>query len=54
MAKMTVQEKVDKVKTICNTLNSKNMVALMVELYYGLSNYEKDEFLRETENAMEE
>ena len=48
---MTVQEKVDKVKAICNTLSGENMVMLMTELYYGLSDYEKDEFLRETENA---
>ena len=52
MAKnMTQEEIANKVKTLCNGLTSENLISLLTELYYGLSDGEKDEFLRETENA---
>lgn len=52
MAKYMTQEEItNKVKTLCNGLTSENLVSLLTELYNGLRDGEKDEFLRETENA---
>ena len=52
MAKyMTQGEIADKVKTLCNGLTSKNLITLLTELYYGLRDGEKEEFLRQTENS---
>lgn len=40
-----------KVKTLCNGLSGKNLVELMSELYWGLTDSEKDKFLELTENS---
>lgn len=39
------------IKAAFNALPNTKKVELLVELYYSLTDYYKDEFLRETENA---
>ena len=39
------------IKTAFNALPNTEKVEVLVELYYSLTDYYKDEFLRETENA---
>lgn len=41
----------DTIKKEFNKLSDREKVELLAELYYSLTDYYKDEFLRETENA---
>ena len=52
MAKVLSQEEIAfQVKRFCNGLSSENLVGLMSELYWGLTDSEKDKFLELTENS---
>ena len=52
MAKVLSQEEIAfQVQRFCNGLSSENLVGLMSELYWGLTDSEKDKFLELTENS---
>ena len=51
MAKVSQEEIAAKIKSLCNALSSRNLVELMSELYWGLTDSEKDKFLELTENS---
>ena len=55
MKRNRIQDTFDKITDLFNTLPTDNevdeQVDLLVQLYYCLSDSQKDEFLRETENA---
>ena len=51
MAKVSQEEIASKVKSLCTGLSSRNLVELMSELYWGLTDSEKDKFLELTENS---
>lgn len=46
-----MNEMYNKIKKEFSTLSSADKVELLAELYYSLYDGEKDDFLRETENA---
>lgn len=47
MKKYEIQNEIE---LLFDKLSSKGKVELMASIYYGMSCYEKDEFLRRTEN----
>lgn len=49
--KLSQEEIAYQVKKSCNGLTSKNLIELMSELYWGLTDSEKDKFLELTENS---
>lgn len=48
---MKKRDIIDIILSMFNSLSSKAQVEVMTELYYGMNGYDKDEFLRKTENA---
>lgn len=49
MAKSNKEVIFDRIRNAFNELSEKDQVEIMSELYWDLSDYYKDEFLRETE-----
>lgn len=48
---MSNQEKINEIEKLFNTLSSANKVSVLSNLYWnGMSDYEKDRFLEETES----
>ena len=48
---VTKENIISAIETLCKALNGKEIVGLMTELYWGLTDSEKDKFLAETENS---
>lgn len=48
---MKKQDIIDTILSMFNSLSGKAQVEVMTELYYEMNGYNKDEFLRKTENA---